>query len=106
MQPTTDSPTAPVSERVIAAVAAATDTDPLELEPLFDSVDPDALDALFANEGGTTARTEGQLTFPTNGCRVTVDADGTVAAEPLYQYHGAFDASSLEGETAPAESPD
>lgn len=35
------------SERVVETVAEATATDPLELEPLYDVIDPDALDRLF-----------------------------------------------------------
>lgn len=40
--------------RVVRAVAEATDTDPLDLPPLYESVDPGALDALSASEGGGT----------------------------------------------------
>ncbi|OVE83836.1 HalOD1 output domain-containing protein [Natronolimnobius baerhuensis] len=36
-----------VTEAVIDAVATATGTDPIELPPLYDSIDPDALNTLF-----------------------------------------------------------
>lgn len=38
------------SERVVTEVAAFEDTDPLALPPLFDAIDPEALDEL-ASEG-------------------------------------------------------
>lgn len=35
------------SEAVITAVATAFNRDPLEMEPLYELIDPDALDAIF-----------------------------------------------------------
>jgi hypothetical protein len=35
------------SEAVITAVATAFNRDPLEMEPLYEFIDPDALDAIF-----------------------------------------------------------
>lgn len=102
----TDSPTTPISERVIEQVAAATNQDPIDLEPLFSRVDPDALDALFSNGAGATVRAEGQLTFPMGGCEVTVTADGSVDVEPQGEHQTAFEAASVEPRTSPAESPD
>lgn len=67
-----------VSERVIAAVAAATDTDPLELEPLYTRIDPDCLDSIFDGESSGRDRNLGQITFPMAGRQVVVNADGTV----------------------------
>lgn len=37
----------PVSARVINVVAEMVGVDPTELPPLYESIDPDALDALF-----------------------------------------------------------
>lgn len=60
------------SMAVVEAVAAAEDVAPDDLtEPLFSSVDADALDALL--DAGTV-----QVTFPYHGCAVTVDGNGTV----------------------------
>lgn len=61
-----------VSERVVRSVADNTNTDPLELPPLFDTVDPDALDALVRS------LSDGELTFTYAGCAVTVDSTGAV----------------------------
>ena len=60
------------SEAIIEAIAEETDSDPLELPPLYNAIDPDALDRLFANrEGGT-------VTFCCCGHKITVKQDGTV----------------------------
>lgn len=84
---TTDS--MPVSQRVVAAVADATDTDPLDLEPLYTRIDPDCLDEIFGDGASDGGRNLGRVSFPMAGCRVVVSADGTVdvteqdaAAEP------------------------
>lgn len=58
------------SEAVIHTVARQTDRDPLELPPLFDVVDPDALDALVRQ------MRRGDVTFEYAGQTVTVDCDG------------------------------
>lgn len=60
------------SERVIQAVAVYSNTDPLELPPLGDAVDPDALDACIGRMG------DGQIDFRYAGYAVTVHSDGTV----------------------------
>ncbi len=62
----------PVSETVVAAVAEYKRVDVFDLDPpLYEAIDPDALDALF-REG------EGDVRFDHWGCTVTVDHDGVV----------------------------
>ncbi|WP_459807299.1 HalOD1 output domain-containing protein [Halopiger thermotolerans] len=65
-----------VTVQLVRALADAADVDPVELSPpLYDVVDPDALEALFApTEGGTTRR--GRVEFTYAEYRVTVDAAG------------------------------
>ena len=60
------------SERVIHRVAEAVERDPLELPPLYDHVDADALDSLV--EG----LTDGAVTFTYVGYDVTVHSTGEV----------------------------
>lgn len=60
------------SERVIQAVAVYSNTEPLELPPLGDAIDLDALDAAI----GTME--DGQIDFRYAGYAVTVHSDGTV----------------------------
>lgn len=62
-----------VSMAVIEALAEARGVSPLEIEqPLYDAVDPDALDALF--ERGDDALKSGRVVFTTSGYEVTVTA--------------------------------
>lgn len=62
--------------QLVQAVADAADVDPVDLSPpLYDAVDPEALEALFApTEGGTTRR--GRVEFSYAEYRVTVSVDG------------------------------
>lgn len=57
---------------VVETVAAATDRDPVDLPPLYESVDPDALDACVASMAS------GTVTFSYAGYAVTVDDEGSV----------------------------
>ena len=63
------------TEAVIQTVAETTDTDPLELPPLYETIDPDALDALIADmQAGT-------ISFTYTDCEITVHSDGTVTID-------------------------
>lgn len=62
---------------VIEALAAATGRDPTTMPPLYDYVDPDALDALL---GSRTSDSEQSVavSFPYDGATVRVDSSGRV----------------------------
>lgn len=60
------------SAAVVRAVAAFTGRDPLSMEPLYRSVDPDALDALFESP----SQGAGLVEFSFCGLRVQVTASG------------------------------
>ena len=62
------------STAVIRALAAVSGDDPTTIEPLFDVLDPDALDRLFAP--ARTPRLQGTVAFEHHGYRITVRADG------------------------------
>ena len=64
-----------ISESVVHALAAATDTPAQSLQPLYDSVNPDALDLIF--EGDRT----GCIVFSHAGHRITVRGSGKIAVE-------------------------
>lgn len=68
------SPDAVPSEAVVAAVAEATDRSPLELDPLIEAVDPDALDSLFARAEAVDSPIS--LSFVYAGRSVTVTPEG------------------------------
>lgn len=74
----------PISEEVILAVAEATGTDPSRLGPLYDVVDPDALDQLFQTQSGLP-RFGSRVDFTMDGCEVTVHAGGKVVVTPPEQ---------------------
>ena len=67
----------PPSRKVIAEVARRTDVAPIDLPPLHDAVNPDALDALF-RPTPTGSRVDGTVSFEYSGYDVTVHADGYV----------------------------
>jgi hypothetical protein len=79
-----DAPHAPatgdsLSTAVVSAVADEEGVAPHDLDPvLYDSVDPDALDALFAPCRDGTERSGGEASFVVGEYAVTVSADGTV----------------------------
>lgn len=59
-------PDATASEAVVATVANRDGSDPVDLPPLYDAVDPDALDAIFRDGR------PGRVTFEYAGYEVTV----------------------------------
>ena len=68
--------TTTVVERVIDAVAAETDRDALDLPPLAEAVDPDALVAIADSDSRAV------VSFPYAGQHVMVDGTGTVTVDP------------------------
>lgn len=66
---------ATVSVRVVQNVANTTDSDPLELPPLYDAVDPDALDTLVGR------MSDGVVSFTYAGHVVTVTSEGSITLE-------------------------
>jgi hypothetical protein len=61
-----------ISERIVWTVATAADRDPLELPPLYDAIDPDALDALVDR------MSDGTVSFAYAGYEVTVRSDESI----------------------------
>ena len=69
-----------LSMSIIENVAGHKGTEALMLDPpLYEVLDPDALDALFRGQDGT--RRKGKFTFEYCGCMVTVASDGHVLVE-------------------------
>ena len=70
------------SDVVVRAVAALSGESPLELPPLYDSIEPDALNAMFDHArrvGGADCGVT--VSFCYHGFDVTVEPDGTVRIE-------------------------
>lgn len=70
------SETAP-STAAVEFLAAVRHTDPVEMDPLYHSVDTDALDSLFAADSGTDVTVE----FEVEGFLVTVRSGGRIEIE-------------------------
>ena len=67
-----------LSTVVIEAVAEEMDTEPEELPvPLYEAIEPDALDALFGSQNSS----DGVVMFSYCDYEVTVTADGGVSLE-------------------------
>lgn len=66
---------AAASMRVVRRVACETGTDTAELPPLYDAIDPEALDAVVGSAATTS------VTFTYADYVVSVDADGTVSVD-------------------------
>lgn len=72
-----------ISATIIDAVAAIVGREPTSLQPLYEVVDPDALDDLLRSLHRTEMDGGGSVNFSYNGCEVTVDADGTITVDPV-----------------------
>ena len=66
------------TEGVVQALADAADTQPLELEPLYHVLDPDALDSLFTSPSPLGGSNE-FVTFEYGEYTVTFFAEGRVS---------------------------
>lgn len=65
---------------IVEAVAVATSREPLDLEPLYDEVDTDALTTLLRSpipDSGANV----QVSFRYEGCRVVVSGTGAIEIE-------------------------
>lgn len=70
------------SRSVVDAVAAVTDSRAESLRPLYEVVDPDALDRLCGGATDRQSQSGGTLvSFRYEGCEVTVSGDGSVEVE-------------------------
>ncbi|WP_276261483.1 HalOD1 output domain-containing protein [Haloglomus litoreum] len=65
----------PVAEAVVEATSTVTGRDPLDMEPLFDVVDPDALETLVAGPAGSAGVS---VSFQFEGRQITVQRGGRI----------------------------
>lgn len=65
-----------VSAVVVKRVAAFKGTEPVDLEPLYAVINPDALNQLFTDRHGS-----GRISFMYCDCEVIVEADGQVLVQ-------------------------
>lgn len=69
----------PVSMKVVQRVAAVTDQEVSQLPPLYNAIDPEALDSLI--EPIVTSPASLEIRFTYAGQRVIIDGRGTVSVE-------------------------
>lgn len=67
---------------VIMGVAAITNTPPTDLDPMFETLDPDALDQLFHPSARGSSRDAGWVSFHLNGCAVRIYATEEIEITP------------------------
>jgi hypothetical protein len=68
----------PLWIRIVDALESIPEVDTPESPFVFEAVDPEALDALFAPASDDRSRSAGMVVVPIAGSLVTVWADGTV----------------------------
>ncbi|GKZ12334.1 HalOD1 output domain-containing protein [Haladaptatus sp. T7] len=66
----------PIAETVIDAIAEVTDSSSTEIEPLYESIDPDALEDLFGRH--SEKRVPRRVEFIHKGFAVVVERNGRV----------------------------
>ena len=72
-----------ISTLICSVVADISEVDPMELEPLHRTVDPDSLNSLFKFNKPGYSGDEGHVKFSFAEYNVTVHADGTVEIVPM-----------------------
>lgn len=72
------------SEQVIERVAEAAAVPPETLPPLYEAIDPDSLNRLFADTSDG-ARATGHVTFSYAGYLVSVAAEGPISLDEVVQ---------------------
>lgn len=78
----TPSETKALSTVLLRALADYRDTSLSELDPLYNQIDLEALDALFAAKHEGTSRATGEVSFALDGKWVTIRSNRTVEIEP------------------------
>lgn len=69
-------------EAIVSEVAASTGTAPLELPPIYEAIDIDALEQLFSSRESDRSRPTGRVEFMYNDCLVEVESTGNVHVSP------------------------
>lgn len=86
------------SAAVVLAVSEASGVDSVALSPLYDVVEPDALDTLVAHARHTETPARHRLGFTYEGYDVLVRGDGFVVLEALPDGTTASAATALDSE--------
>lgn len=79
--PAADAPRS-LTNQILTAIAESTDQSVEDLGPLYDAIDPEALDALFARRADGSPRPVGKVSFQYAGYWVTVSSEYDVEIKP------------------------
>lgn len=71
------------STAVVKIVALAANRDPMALAPLYNAIDPDALDMLLHSKGTNSYDNPTSITFRFDDYQVTAQRQGTVIVRPI-----------------------
>ncbi|WP_408960773.1 HalOD1 output domain-containing protein [Natrinema sp. 74] len=82
----------PASYAVVQSLAAVTDTEPESMQPLYKTLEPNALDALFQPGSNDTPRPQGTVSFAHEGHDVTVHASGEIIIDVSEEERGVIPA--------------
>ncbi|SER72970.1 HalOD1 output domain-containing protein [Natrinema salaciae] len=67
-----------LTSTIVSTVAALSGSDPTEVERLYDRIDPESLETLFAPTSGPATRNTGQVSFRLDAYTITVHATGDI----------------------------
>lgn len=70
------------STAVVETVAVAVDRETTELDTLYDSLEPDALDTLIQKSSSSPALSPVRVTFTFADRHIVVDSEGEIVVEP------------------------
>lgn len=73
----------PVSQTIVSIISEKATCDPVELDPLYKYIDPDALDSLFRSSRYGTDRDDIILKFTYMTYRITVTGNNVHVSEEL-----------------------
>lgn len=76
------------STAVVEIVSVAADVEPTDLEPLYDTFDPEALDHVVRRDGAVGPWSETTVSFTYAGHEVSVCGDGEVTVTPTSRGDG------------------
>lgn len=67
---------------IISVIAAISGTPPLELPPLYPSINTDAVESLLKNTTGNSAPDDPEISSTYEGYTVTIHSNGVIAVQP------------------------
>lgn len=78
---TTESTATPLAVDIVEAVAERDGVDETSLPPLYDTIDPDALDVVFDTPSSGAADHHPRLSFQYCGHTIVIEPDRTITVE-------------------------